>query len=710
MKKDKKKKRQYSDSELIAIVKARKSSSLGTDADGGNTLSIRRENLLKEYNGEPYGDERTGQSKIVTRQMMEAVEWALPSLMRIFASTDKIGEFKPENFEDEEAAKQETDAVNHCYNVENEGFPNTYTFVKSILMNPVGYMKIYFEDEEVISHETIEGLLPPDIKRMLQDEELEAVEADSEMAKVNLGGFIEEVEVFTVKFKRTHTSGRLRIEPVPPEELAVSGSLNKVTLEGCDYLCHTTYPTRSDLLERGYDKKVVEQLPTAPTGEKQKDEAAQRHHDTSGSDGDGDTATDRSTEKVEVDEHYLFIDFDGDGFSEYRMITTAGGYVLENDEVDGHPFIAGCAMPIPHVHVGKAWMELVQDLQKIYTTLMRQYLNNLYRVNNPRPITGRGVNLNDVINDIPGSPIRTRDVSQIRHEQTPGVGQHVLPAFEVLNSMKETRTGVSKGTMGLDADALSRVGNGAFYAALDQANQRLELLARIIAEYSFKAIFLKTHQTLRANQTDLIEFKAAGKWIASDPSVWKDRKKMKVMVGLGTGNKQAQAMGLDKIMEAQEKLASNPATAQMVGPQEIYNSVSKLVSLVEGMPSPEKYFKDPANAGPAPPKQPGGEEALAAAQMKLAEVEEKKADLRHQEEMAKLELKGQTDAAEYERKIAELQGDLLDKAEKLEQGARALDIKEFEVETSAEIDSAKVLQEGDKIEKINTQGAVSGPG
>ena len=696
-----------SDSELIAIVSSRKASSLGTDDNGGNTLSIRREKLLERYLGGKYGDERTGQSSIVTRQCLEAVEWAMPSLMRVFASSDQIGEFRAQNAEDEAAAKQESSYVNHTYNTSNQGFPNTYTFIKSVLMNPTGYIKTWWEEGDEVTTETYEGLLPPDIERYLEDPEMEAIEADEDETTINIQGQEVTIPCYTVKFERTHTTGKLMVEPVPPEELHVSGQWPKVSLEGCDYICHTTHPTRSDLISRGYDKKMVLQIPTAVAGNQDNNEARSRRDDTVGSDGDYDQATDQMTEKVQLDEHYLYIDYDNDDRAEYRMVTVGGNFVLENEEVTDHPFTAGCAVPVPHTHVGLAWMELVEDLQKVYTTLMRQYLNNLYRVNNPRPITGRGVNLNDVINDLPGSPIRCKDVSQIRHEQTPGVGQHVLPAFQILNEMKETRTGVSKGTMGLDADALSRVGNGAFYAALDQANQRLELLARVIAEYSFKPMFIKIHRILREHQTDLKEFKLSGEWISIEPKKWKERKDLRVMVGLGTGNKQAQAMGLEKIMAVQAQLAANPATAGMVKPQHVYASVTKLVSLVEGMPSPEKYFGDPTKMEPPKP-QPQPEAIIAQAQMKLAEVEGKKAELRNQEEMAKLEVKMAEAEAKHEREIAKLQGDLLDKAEKLEQNARSLDIKEFEVETTAEIDSAKVLQEDEKIEKMNVgQGGVN---
>ena len=106
--KKKKKGQKLSDPELLAVVRARKESSMGSDRDGDD-LSTRRENNLKRYMGEAYGDERTGQSKVVTRECLEAVEWSLPSLMRIFSSSERVVEFRPTSADDEAGAKQETD-------------------------------------------------------------------------------------------------------------------------------------------------------------------------------------------------------------------------------------------------------------------------------------------------------------------------------------------------------------------------------------------------------------------------------------------------------------------------------------------------------------------------------------------------------------------------------------------------------------------------
>lgn len=675
----------HTDLELLAIIAARKASAFGAEQ---GELSDRRQNNLDRYMGEPYGDERRGQSSVVTRQCLEAVEWSLPSLMRVFASSDRIAEFVPTGPEDEEAARQESDYVNRVFSQENSGFSVLYTWFKDILMNPNGYIKVYWDDAEEVTTEEYRGLTEPELLMLMEDPELEPMEQEIISDTSVAGG----MPLYSVKFSRTRKTGKVEVIPVPPEELLIDGKLGSVSLENADFVCHTTYKTRSELIELGYDKDTVNELSTADGERNEDDEREHRHYITAGSDGSEDETTDRSTQLVAIDESYLHVDYDGDGIAEFRVVTSSGKEVLANEETDYLPFVAGCAVPLPHSHIGMSWLELVEDLQKIYTTLTRQMLNNLYRTNNPRTVVGPGVNLNDIINDLPNSPIRTRDVNQIRLEPTQSVVQNILPAFSELDKAKETRTGVSRSTMGLDADSLSRVTKGAFLGSLEQANQRLELLARILAEYSVKPLFLKIHKLLLTHQTATVDAKIAGEWITVNPSEWREREDMNVLVGLGTGNRQAQGSALEKILELQAAMVQNGGMGTMVTPENIFNSASRLVE-VAGLHSPEKYFTDPAKAQQQQmPQQPGEGDALAAAQMELAKVEREKAQMEHQAKVQKLQLDMQTAQAKHQRELADMNAKLQAKTRELQLKGRDLTRKEHEMLIKADIEQARIMQ------------------
>ena len=71
-----------------------------------------RQQALEYYLREPYGNEVEGKSQIVTGEVAEVVDGALPQLIRVFTSTDGVVEFQPVNDGDEPFAQQATEYCN----------------------------------------------------------------------------------------------------------------------------------------------------------------------------------------------------------------------------------------------------------------------------------------------------------------------------------------------------------------------------------------------------------------------------------------------------------------------------------------------------------------------------------------------------------------------------------------------------------------------
>ena len=110
------------------------------------TISRERENSLKLYNQELYGNEREGFSQFVTSEVRDTIEWILPQLIEMFISGDNPVIFSPQNDKDIEGAKQESQYVRYVYNRQNNGFLNTYTWFKDALMQKNGILDhhLYF--------------------------------------------------------------------------------------------------------------------------------------------------------------------------------------------------------------------------------------------------------------------------------------------------------------------------------------------------------------------------------------------------------------------------------------------------------------------------------------------------------------------------------------------------------------------------------------
>ena len=94
-----------SDEQIASICRSEIDSASGRAA---GEISHERATALDYYYGEPYGDEAEGRSQVVTREVMETVEWILPSLARIFTDSDNMVTFAPVNETDIEQAKLET--------------------------------------------------------------------------------------------------------------------------------------------------------------------------------------------------------------------------------------------------------------------------------------------------------------------------------------------------------------------------------------------------------------------------------------------------------------------------------------------------------------------------------------------------------------------------------------------------------------------------
>ncbi len=95
-----------------------------------------------------------GRSRAVSSDVADTIEGLMPSLMDIFCGSDEVVRFEPVGAEDEAAAQQESDYVNHVFMQQNPGFMVTYSFIKDALLSKVGIVKVYWDEREQEERET----------------------------------------------------------------------------------------------------------------------------------------------------------------------------------------------------------------------------------------------------------------------------------------------------------------------------------------------------------------------------------------------------------------------------------------------------------------------------------------------------------------------------------------------------------------------------
>lgn len=566
----------YSDGEILAAIEREESQSYQTTS---GTLKQERDESLNYYLGEEFGNEQVDRSSVVTRDVLDAIEWVLPSLLKTFLAGDEIIKINPVGAEDIPQAEQETEVINHIIQQKNPGFNIFYTWFKDALLQKTGYVAAYWEVKEDYQDERYEGLTEDELVYILSDPSLEIIEQAS---SADIYGNI----LYTIKVRKQVPCKQVRIVNIPPEEMYVSTRTRSVSLKDAPFVEHRCYKTISDLRASGYELDM-----TKMTGYSDIEDEERDIYDETGS--YSDDPAEESMRNVLVRDCYVRIDDNDDGIAELKRILIAGSQILEREEAEFIPFAAICPIPMTHRHIGLSYADLVMDLQLIKSTITRQILDNMYLSNNVRmAIDPSRVNLDDMLQNRPGGIVRTvgDPAGAMLPLVNPPIYSNSFGMLEYIDSMRENRTGITKYNQGMDANSLNKTATG-INAIMGASAQRIELVARLFAE-GVKELFWMVH-ALQAKHADAVEtIQLRGKYVAVDPRGWKKRTDFSISVGLGTGNKQEMASQLMLILQAQrEAIQVGIAT-----PKNIHYALTKLTQNA-GFKDADAFWTDPGEGG-----------------------------------------------------------------------------------------------------------------
>ena len=604
-------------------------------------LSAQREQSMKYYLGEPFGNEIEGRSEIVTTDVRDTIEYIMPSLMRIFTTHNNVAEFEPQGPEDVEMAQQATDYVNYVFNKQNNGFKILYDVFKDALISKTGIVKHFWEEKEEISTENYENLTEMEYQSILANDDLEVIEHTEVIVMKqqvdDYGNLVSpKVVEHDVKVKKTKKDGQVRVLSVPPEEFLVSR--RATSIEDASFVCHRVKKSVSDLILEGYSKSIVDDLPTYThnNAEWNEERQARFSYDEDSVPADEGKGPSR---KVWLEECYIHIDYDGDGIAELRKITKSGDVILDNEEIDSIPFSTICPLPIPHKFHGMSIADTVEDIQLIKSTIMRNLLDNMYLTNNARYAVLAGqVELDDLLSSKPGGIVRMRAPGAVTALPTPQIQPYAFQMVQYLDGIREERSGVSKMTQGLNPDVLtSHVTSGAISAATESSMQRIELIARIFAETGIKDLFRNIYALVQRYEDRKKMAYLNGKFVPIDVSRWKEKLNCTVNVGVGSGSQTAKTQTMGSIMQIVQGLVQNGGMGSLVTPQNIYNAVSEFIAQ-SGYKNADQFISNPQTMPPKPPPEPTLEEKVA---QQKAQVELQKLQLQAQELQVETQLKAQ---------------------------------------------------------------------
>lgn len=607
-------------------------------ANGYNDeLRLKQNEALKRYRGEPYGPdskapEREDHSQVVSMDGQDAVEWTAPYMMTTFLGTKRPVEFGPVGPEDVESARLKTDYINHVYMKDNPGFSNTLTMIKDGLTQKIGILKIWSEEIEEAKVSSHSGLTDDEVAALL-DDDTEVLERDQE-----------ENGLWEIKISRKEKKRRTRVVPVPPEEFRVSRRAKSD--DDAHFLAHEYEETKSNLILQGYDKDIVEGLPTGTSSES----TSNTRHD------DEDLPTEP---KVSVVEAFYKVDFDGDGVAERRFIVMAGEEMLENEEIDDHPFVTWSPIPQPHKIVGLSLMDAVENWALIKTVLLRQMLDNLYLTNEPRKKCIDGEYDEDQVqNSAVGGILNVDRPESITNDETPFVAAQSFPMIEYIDSRLEGQTGTGARTQGLSEDLMkTHQVRGNVEQVISMAQQRQELIARVFGE-AFARVFKKILKLEIKYQDKARQIRLNGKFIEVDPKHWDAGMDVDINVGLGKGNKDAELNSLSNILSIQERIIDKAGPIEITM-TEVYSTFRDMVEIM-GRPSVDPYMKNPADPAVKKARDDLTANAPPSEAEVFGQVEQAKIAQREQSDLRDAELKKRQQDIDAFLKLRELglEGDL----------------------------------------------------
>ena len=512
-----------------------------------------RRKAIEYYNRYPYGNEVEGRSQIVTGEVAEVVDGALPQLLRVFTQSDEMVRFEPKFPGDEDKAKQATEYVNWVMNRDNDGVLIFHNWFKDALLQNYCIVKVYWDEKVDVTKESYKDLTEEELTMILTDPGVEVVSQDSRevsQAQDPMTGAIIPVFAYDVKIKKTNKDGKVVVENVPPEEFLISKKAR--TIGDSPFVAHRRLITRSDLVAMGFDKKIIETLPTFGDVT-QNDERVARFGD--GEQPDDQNMVDSSMQEVEVFECYIKCDMDGDGIAELRKVTYSGKEILDNEEADFVPFCSICPIPMPHKFFGQSLADRAMDLQLIKSTVTRQILDNMYMTNSPRlQIVEGQVNLDDLLTVTANGIVRTKNINAVTPLTVPPTAAQSFPLLEYLDGVQAKRSGVSDISQGLDPNVLQNTTATAVAAVTNAAAGKMELIARVFAETGVKDLFQKILHLLCKYQDKARVVRLRGKYVSIDPREWANGFDISINVGLGTGNKQEQMAMIAMVLEKQEAI------------------------------------------------------------------------------------------------------------------------------------------------------------
>ena len=520
-------------------------------------------------------------SNLVSTDVADTIEWALPSLMKIFMGSDEVVQIEGAEGEDEQAAEVMKKLVNYQLQRKNSAFHVFYNWFKDALITGVGILKCYWERKTTQSQQT--QIVNQAVLQQMQAQGYNIVS----VVPINEIG-----DVQVTFIQEYYNKNQPKIENIVPSEFRFSPGYK--SLEECPFVAHKKRVTISYLRQKekegifaNIDQVVEKSKPSIIDDPIDQDLLDNYYVNTN--------KAEESAREVDLWECYIRLDINEDGIAEELQVFLVGDVFIriEQNLFERAPFFLLSPMKDPHrIWPKKSYSKLIGELQDLKIALIRQVMINIARSNDPTMIMSEdAINIQDYIDG--RLVIRKKPGFSMSDTMQPVPPLQLHPwtfqFLEYVETQKENRTGITRYNQGLDARSLNKTATG-IAQIMSASNQRLELIARIFAETGIKELFrflIALNQKF-VDQATVIRL--TNEQLSITPDDLQGDFDLVVNAGVGIATKESVMMNLQTLLTVIMQVLGSGI--QIATPQNIYNILRKFCTEM-GLKNTQEYLTDP---------------------------------------------------------------------------------------------------------------------
>lgn len=440
---------------------------------------------LSEYEGEPYGVEKTGKSKMVVKDIKKAVEWFIPNAVEPFVNKNRIVKLDGITAEDVNASKMHERLLNYQFVRKFDRYSFIHDMFKVGSTEGTTIVRCGWDTEEKETSETFEGVTAQQLA-MFEQEGFEL----SDIEETSPG-------IYSANAKLVKT-----IKNQPTAEVVRNGNVypdpTSTSVEDASFVAYKYESTVGELKASGkYSEEDIQGWLFQITD---RDSTLETERDTRNREYGYDpdyTSLSEASRKVTVYEYWGNLDMDDDGIAEPKFATIVDDKLLEivdNPYPDQSiPFVEIQFSRKPFAFWGSPLAEFISDNQKIRSSLMRGFIDNVAQSNNNTKFVKKGaldlINKRKLENNLGGVVEINGDSTDIFDGNFNPIQPTIFSLYELVQSEAEALSGITRYSQGLDSSSLNKTATGV--ATISSMSQKR--MMEIIRRYSegLKKVFRK---------------------------------------------------------------------------------------------------------------------------------------------------------------------------------------------------------------------------